>query len=413
MRRSSRLLLLLLAAAPATASAFEAIDGIRFPSSGEFPAYPREAGTLPRNLWVQGGLLHDDNILRRDAGGEESETVARLGAGASVDARVWGRQSVHLEARGDAYKFQNFSELDHFAYGLLGEWRWELGNDLSGTLGYERRHFLVDLAERLSVARDAVTANHYYGRAGFLLTPHWRLRGGLDRVDLDRPEFSAASTTVTTAIAGTDYVTSLGNAIGIEVRESRGDAPVDELVDPLGVAVNNDFKEREIAGVLTYRPSDYLRVAARLGQTERTYTELPGRDFDGTTGRLDVEWRPGNKTRLAFATYRAPRSIIDVGASHVVVTGISFGPSWAPTAKLVFGARIIKEDREYAGDPGTALGAIPLREETVRAWRFTAGWELTRHYQLAAAFETGERRANTLGINYDFNTVMANLRYNF
>ena len=413
MRRSSRLLLLLLAAAPATAPAFEAIDGIRFPSSGEFPAYPREMGTSPRNLWVQGGLLRDDNILRRDAGGVESETVARFGAGVSVDARLWGRQSIYLEARGDTYKFQKFSELDHFAYGLLGELRWEAGNQLSGTLGYGRRHYLTSLAGRLTVLRDPITANDYFASAGYRLTPRWRLHGALDRLERDRREFAAADTRVISAVGGIEYVTTSGNTIGVEARRAQGDAPVAELIDPLGIAVNNDYEERGIAGVLTYRPSEYLRVAGRLGQTERTYTELPGRNFEGTTGRLDVEWRPGNKTRLGFATYRAPRSIIDVGASHVVVSGISFGPSWAPTAKLVFGARIIKEDREYAGDPGTALGVIPLREETVRAWRFTAGWEITRHYQLAAAFETGERRANVPGIDYDFNTVMANLRYNF
>jgi hypothetical protein len=410
--RRCRSALLFLFLVPATAQAFEAIDSLRFPSSGVFPAYPSEGG-LPRNLWVQAGLLHDNNILRRDAGGEESETVARVGAGASVDARLWGRQSVHLEARGDGYKFQNFSELDHFAYGLLGELRWELGNALGGTLGYERRHYLIDLAERLTVRRDAVTENHYFARAGYRLTPRWRLRGALDLVDLDRPEFTAAGTQVSSVVGGIDYVTPLGNTIGVEARHSEGDAPVDERIDPLGVAVSNDYEEREIAAVLTYLPSAQLRVAGRLGHTERTYSVLSNRNFDGGTGRLDLEWRPGTKTTLAFSAYRVPRSIIDVGASHVVINGVSFGPSWAPTVKLVFGARLIKEDREYAGDPGVALGVDTLREETVRAWRFTAGWEITRHYQLAAAFETGERSSNILGLDYDYRTVMANLRYNF
>ena len=44
-----------------------------------------------------------------------------LGAGVSADQRVWGRQSVHLEARADAYKFNNLSELEirRIVYGLL------------------------------------------------------------------------------------------------------------------------------------------------------------------------------------------------------------------------------------------------------------------------------------------------------
>jgi hypothetical protein len=410
LRRSLQVLVIL--AAPATALAFDAIDSLRFPSSGVFPAYPPDP-VSPRNFWVQAGILRDNNVVRRDEGLRESETIARLGAGVSADQRVWGRQSVHLEARADAYKFNNLSELDHVAYGALGELRWELGNQLAGTAGYGRRHYLVDLGERLTVARDTVTENHFFGSAAYALTPRWRLRGTLDHLDTDRPELASSGTKVTSAAGGLEYATPLGNAIGAEVRASTGDAPVDETIDPSGLAINNDYDEREIAAILTYRPSPMLRVAARLGQTERSYTVLPNRDFEGTTGRLDTEWRPGNKTMLGFSAYRVPRSIIAIGASHVIVEGVSFGPSWAPTQKLVFGVRLVSEDREYEGDPAAALGLVPVRQETVRAWRFSAGWEVTRHHQIVAAFETGERRSNRLGFDYDYDTVMANLRYIF
>lgn len=407
-----RLVAFALLAVPATALAFEAIDLLRYPSSGDFPAYPAKE-VSPRNFWLQGGVMRDNNILRRGDAARQSETITRLGAGASVDARVWGRQSVHLEARADAYAFHTFSELDHVAYGLLGEWRWELGNQLAGTLGYGRRHFLVDLAERLTVARDDVTENHYFGTAAYRLAPSWRLRGALDHVDADRPDLASAGTRVSAASAGIDYVSARGNSIGLEARVARGDAPVDELIDPLGLAVNNDYEEREIAGVLTYLPGPQLRVGARLGRTERSYSVLSNRDFDGATGRLDLAWRPGNKTTLAFSAYRVPRSIIDVGASHAVVEGTAFGPSWAPSAKLVLSARLINEHRVYAGDPAVALGVATQRDETVRAWRFVGGWEITHHHQFALAFETGERNSNLLGLDYDYRSVTANLRYVF
>ncbi|MNC87751.1 hypothetical protein D3C83_35030 [compost metagenome] len=111
--------------------------------------------------------------------------------------------------------------------------------------------------------------------------------------------------------------------------------------------------------------------------------------------------------------YREPRSIIDVAASHVLVEGVSFGPSWAPTAKLVFSARLINEHREYSGDPAAALGAEPLQDETVRGYVIGAGWEITRRHHLGLAWEHGERSSNVLGRDYDYNTLMANLRYVF
>lgn len=402
-------LMVLFLAAPATAAAFEAIDELAFPAAGGFPAY-RGEGEQPRNFYLQAGILRDNNILRREAD-RETETVFRLGAGANVTQRLWGRQSVYLEARGDQYFFNNFRELEHFAYGVLGELRWEVGNDVSGTLGYGRRNYLVDLGERLTVARDEVTENNLYGTAAFRVTPRWRLRGSAEALDVDRPEVASAGTDVRSVTGGIDYVTPRGSAIGVEARTTSGVARVVEVVGALGV--DNDYEEREVAAVVTYFPGPSLRFSGRLGQTEREYEQLPQRNFDGGTGRLDAEWLPGNKTALGFTVYRRPRSIVDVGASHVLVDGVSFGPRWAPTVKLVFGARFLREEREYQGEPAAALGLVPVREEVLRAWRFTAGWEPRRHHQIAAAYETGERSSNRLGFNYDYDTVMVNYRYVF
>ena len=401
-----------LALLPCTAAAsYEAVDALPYPSLGEFPAYPAEARG-PGRLFAQIGVQRDDNVLR-EASGEEPETIWRAGLGASYEARVVGRQRVLLEARGDGYVYNRFSELDNFAYGVLGEWRWELGNQLSGTLGYGRRQYQTDLSELRAPVEDKVTENRVYGTGGYRFMPDWRVRAGFDVVDGERPAARDAEIRSNAVAAGLDYVTPLGNALGVEVRKTEGDAAVPELLDPAGIFVNNDYEETEVALVATYNPGPALRLSGRLGRTERTYSEIAGRDFEGTTGRLDVAWRPGNKTILGFEVYRVPRSIIDVGASHVLVEGVSFGPSWAPTAKLVFTARVVNEVREYTGDPAAALDIVPLRDETVRAYRLGAGWEATRRHHVGIALERGERSSNVLGRDHDYNTATINLRYVF
>lgn len=406
-----RVLVGFLLSLPTAVLGFDAVDALYYPSSGVFPAYPSE-GTYPREFWFDAGLMHDDNALRFSANGPD-ETIWRVGAGARTEQRIYSRQVLRLEARGEAYAFNRFSALDHVAYGLGAEWLWELGGPLSGTLGYTRRRFLVDLAERQSAVRDLVTQNRFYGSAAYRISPDWRVRGRLEHMASDRPVTAVAETNTTGAAVGLDYVTPLGNTVGVEVRAAEGDATVSEEIDPLGQFVDNDFSEREVAGVLRYALGPQLRLGARLGRTQRTYSQIPGRDFDGTTGRMDVEWRPGNKTLLAFEAYRAPRSIIDIAASHVLVEGFAFGPSWAPTAKLVFSARLVREDRDYSGDPAAALGVATLREEAVRTWRFAAGWEATRRHRLGVALETGERSSNVLGRDYEYTAVMANFRYSF
>jgi len=401
--------LLVLAPVAAHSQAFEAVDGLPYPSLGTFPAYPRDEGR-PGRFYAHAGVLRDDNVLRR--ADPTSETITRLGFGTTYDARVYGRQVLRLEARGDYYDYDRFNALDHFAYGVLGEWRWELGNQLSGTLGYARRRFQIDLAESRGATEDLVTDNRLYGSAAYRITPDWRVRGALAATRADRPDSFVGDTRSSTGTAGVDYVTALGNTLGVEARNASGDAPVNELVDPAGQFRENEYDEKEIAAVATYNVGAQLRLGARLGHTERSYTLLPGFDFSGTTYRLDAAWRPGNKTLLGFEVYKVPRSVIEVDATHVVARGVAFAPSWAPTAKTVLSARIAREEREFPLD-AAVVGLVPVREEVVHLLRLAGGWEATRRFHFGVAWETGERSSNVLGRDYDYNAVMLNGRFVF
>jgi len=403
----------LLALLPAAAygQSFEAVDTLPYPSTSVFPAYPGEPEG-PRAFFAQLGMLYDNNILRRPAGVRD-ELVTRLGLGVRQDVRVVGRQTLRLEARGDIMLYQQFGDLDHIAYGALAEWRWEAGNQLAGTLGLRRRQFQADLSETQAAVHDLITENRLYGTGAYRFAPDWRVRGGLDLTSAERPRRADVETRGSSATGGIDYVTPLGNALGLEVRVTRGDAPVpEELVVTPGTFVDNDFKEREVAAVAVYNPGPTLRTAGRIGQTRREYTQLPGRDFSGGTGSFSVEWLPGNKTILGFEAYKRVSSILDVAASHIVTKGVSFGPSWAATAKLVFTARLVNEDRDFEGDPNAVAGA-PLRSDSVRTVRLGAGWEITRQVQLGFALERGARDSNILGRDYQYTAAMANARYNF
>ena len=108
-----------------------------------------------------------------------------------------------------------------------------------------------------------------------------------------------------------------------------------------------------------------------------------------------------------------PRSIIDIAASHVIAKGVSFGPSWAPTAKTVVSLRLVREDREYQGDPRLALGLEPLREETVDGWRLGLGWEPQRHWEVSAALDGGKRDSNVAGRSYDYTAVSFNVAWRY
>jgi hypothetical protein len=406
-RRSAGLALSLsLAAVPSVAPAFEGIDTIPWPSSGAFPAYPREADTRT-DYWLHAGAERDDNVLRVETG-EQADTITRLGAGIRHDARVVGRQRVRLEARGDYYKYNRFTGLDHFAYSLLGTWLWEAGNQLSGTVlvGHDRRQ--VELSETRIERLDFVKTTRAAATAGYLVTPRFRVRGGVAGARADRSAARETETRATTVTVGTDYVSALANTVGLEYRSTNGEAPFDEVV--AGTLVSNDYRERELALVVTYALGAQLRSRLRLGRTQRDYKEIGQRDFDGTTGVAELEWLPGTKTILGFEAYQLPRSVVDVAASHQLIKGVAFGPRWAVTNKVVLSARIVRERRIFEGDPNLTAGAT-LRDELATLWRFALGWEPQRRWQAGIGLDRGERESNIAGRDYQFTAVTGNLAY--
>jgi Putative beta-barrel porin 2 len=409
-----------LALAPAAALAFEAVDTIPYPSRGGFPdAYDRDP-TYPTRLSAEVGLMYDSNVFRLSDGAdtsailgepERSDTVMRYGVEFRHLTRVVGRQRVRVHARGEYNDYLRYNLLDHFAYVLTGEWLWEVTNDFSGTLGWDRLHRLGDLDEVQRPVKGKVTFDRFYATGAYRVHPDWRVRGRVDHDSGKRTGDRAEVTTdATTVRAGIDYVTPLANAIGVEARRTEGSAPVSGAVALTGQFGNNDYTEDELSLVLTYNLGAQLRVGGRLGQTRRSYSELPVQEFDGTTGSASVGWRPAPKLILAFEAYREPRAILDIDATHVVARGVRFGPSWAATMKLVFSAQLVNERRQYQSTADTGLTA---RDDTLRLWRFGAGWEPQRHFTVGAGLEYGERTSNTLGRDFEYSAAMANFRYDW
>src|SRR6478672_8865160 len=144
-----------LIAAP-SARAFEAIDTISWPSRGLYPAYPADE-IRPTGIMVEAGVMRDDNVLRTETA-PQADTITRVGGAFRHEQRIIGRQRLRLDARGDYYKYDRSTNLDHSAYALAGDWLWEVGNNLAGTLvaGYVQRQ--ADLSETQADRLDLVNS---------------------------------------------------------------------------------------------------------------------------------------------------------------------------------------------------------------------------------------------------------------
>lgn len=402
--------LVVLALGPTSALAFDTIDALPWPSAGAF--YPGYTGdpVRPWSIYAYGGAMWDSNV-RRVSTNETSDLISRVGVGGRYVQRIVGRQSLAADGFVEYRKYDKLDQFDHTAYGFRGQWLWELGNDLAGTASWRRLHRLADIGETGSNIADLITADYFDLAGAYRFAPDFRLTGGIGTSIIQHDGRDIETTHNYGARGGIEYVSGLGNTIGVELRHSRGDAPVDAILG-LGVFDNNEYDQNELAVTLFYALTYELRVRARVGHTERTYTQATGANFSGTTGRGMIEWQPGAKIRFFAEAYREPDPVIDATALYVDRRGVGAGVGWAMSYKLVLTATAVEERRIYKGDPLVITG-LPQRDETIDVLRLGLGWELARHWQIGTSLDYGTRSSNFLGRDYDYTAVTANLRWQF
>ena len=207
------------------------------------------------------------------------------------------------------------------------------------------------------------------------------------------------------ATIGADYVSPLGNTIGLEYRDTQRRGTHAQFVPELGRFVDNDFHERELSLVVTYALGTQLRSSVRLGHTRRDYTDLPERNFDGNTGTHPVDWLPGTKTVLASRPISCRARSSTSSASHEVVKGVDFGPRWALTNKVVLSARLLRERRTFEGDPGIVAGGTQ-RDEAVYAPALCASaGSRNGFWQVGLGLDHGERESQHRRRDYQYTAV--------
>jgi hypothetical protein len=196
-----------------------------------------------------------------------------------------------------------------------------------------------------------ITTDRFFGTGGYQSTPRWRACAAADWIQFaNSATQQVLDNTTTSATAGVDYVTPAGNFAGGQVKYSHGSYPNPRFVSGPNVFVSNTYDEVEASGVVHGVATGLSKLDARLGYTYRRYDEVSQRDYEGFTGRLSWDWTPGAKTLINLAMWRELQGMTDLTASDVLSHGISLAPSWAPSPKLVFQARVAYVKNDYQGE---------------------------------------------------------------
>jgi hypothetical protein len=197
---------------------------------------------------------------------------------------------------------------------------------------------------------------------------------------------------VDSAEAGLRYVPGTGKEFGLRMRHAEGSYPNRQAV--AGNLIDNGYAEDGIDLDAAWQFSGASNFQGAIGQTRRSHNDVPGRDFSGTTGRLNWNWQPTGQTSLGFGARREVGAQDDLVATYTVTDAITVSAGWQPTAKLSFSATGELRQRDQQGDPAFVVSGAPSRRDDDRILSLGVGYAALRDLRLNLSLREERRESN-------------------
>ena len=379
--------------------------------------------------FVSYAVTRDDNVFRLSAQSDPasvlgtpstSDTLKTTSAGLNFDVPT-GRQRFVGGAWVNDNRFDQFTILDYTEVHGRAAWHWQAGNDFNGRIGATTDRALASLAnvqEGVQLGTpNALRTRKAFLDAAYLLTPRWRLRGEVDRLEQENEVVALAVNDMKRDGVGFEVsrVSRAGNRIGLALQ--RHDASLPNL-QPVGTGlIDNSYRQSRVRLVTDWTLSGRSHLSASAGKVRRSYEQLPERDYQTGIFHAAYEWKPSGKFTLLATAQR------DIGAPDEINAGVNIGfvldqgfalrPAYQITEKSSVSGIFAQSEWEYLGDPGQALGTVPPRTDKVRNVALAFSFRPMRVLKLLLALRR-ETRTSTADLgDYEADVVSLGARLAF
>jgi hypothetical protein len=369
-----------------------------------------QTGDRPFTVSVGQAFSADDNVLRlpRDIDPASVDGVSSrrdLISTTTLRAQYLNEisaQRINAWAEAKALRFSEHRQYDHLAWDVGARWNWEVGRQWYGLLSAQDRRFIASFGDQRTGQKSLTSVTDLRLDGGYRFTPRWSGIAGVESSQRRNglQQLREADYRHTAYELGARYDSGFGNDIALLWRHVDGRYPNRQSIDgfgtPLQTAVDNGFSQDSLVLRLTYLPNDKSRISGDIGLTRHRLSTLSERNFSGPTAQLAYSHTPSDA--WLFESYLRR----DLGAAELInasfVNSLTLGGrlQWRPKGRLT--VRGIAEVRRlsFDGDPGTVIGAFPVRRDRIRSLGLAVGWDVARN-----ASVWGEWRRDVRSSNFD------------
>lgn len=390
--------------------------------SGSSRADEDDAITLVTSYSYQ----YDSNVFRlRDGqkanlgGGsaQRSDFTRNFTYGLNFSKQI-SRQQVRFNASRTQARYNHFGLLDNDGHDILGQWLWQVGNDLSGQLRYTRQRYMLGFGDYRILEQNLVDAEALRFEAAYKLTPEWVLFGATGHDEQKNSSFNRRGQDFKrdAVEGGIRYVTRAGASIELLARQAEGDYP-NRLFTTGFSNISNSYSQFDVETRLRWQVSGHSRLTASVGQADRQHDKVPERDYQDVYGRFSWEWQPTGQAMLTVNAERGISAVDDLLASYFQTRTYSIVPTWQPTAKLKVDGRFEWRNRQQAGNTPLSSSPLavlfPLREEDIRSFGVGATWNAWRNLSATANLRRDVRDSTDRNYEFKATSVSMTVQYLF
>lgn len=352
---------------------------------------------------------HDSNLFR--VASNSAEQYHTLAAGMNVDWRL-SRQAIRARAELSQTRFDTYKQLNYDGHDLLLQWSWLVGNNTHGDIGVSETRSQGSLYGFNPQANNVRTQRRQFFNGSVKLDNRWQINTAAARMSNTTPSLNILDFTEDSLALGLQYQTRMGTLFELSNQISKGAYPNRQIVG--NTPVDNSYKQITPSLGVTWLPTGKTRLQAKLGYTQRTYSDVPQRNFSGITGRLSTDLFFTGKTALNLSVYREIGAYDDSNASYILNNGIALGCSWSASAKTTLILRASQDKLEFDGDPGFVASTGPVRQDSVTSLQASINYLAMRNVTVSAALQTGERTSNRgASLGYRYNSAQVSVRGEF
>jgi exopolysaccharide biosynthesis operon protein EpsL len=369
-------------------------------------------------LFAEERITRDDNVFRisRDLdpavairSASKADTFRTLSLGLKLDLPV-SLQRFQLDYTHRKDRYGRFTDLDFAGHDAHALWLWRLRSGASGQLGYEESVALAPFANIQSRNPDQLRFRRTFFNGTVLATPRWRVQGGVAGLEQANSDPARQINDVKTlgADLALSYLTPADNSAGIGARAEEGRFPNQEFV--AGSFFANAYSQRGVGFLGEWTITGASRISARADRLRRHYDELPQRDFDGNTFRIQYDWKPSGKLALVAVLQKDVSAYEDVRSSFVLLKGLTMSATLKASEMVEVSGTLDYGLRDYLGDPGLVFGTAPARSDRVRSATLNLYYRPTRSVTLQASAQHEVRSSNVQFADYGVSVVFVGIR---